>query len=45
MRVWFRIVLYEAKADNEEMYAYVDHRDTRKYYRCANCGKIAQEAN
>jgi len=31
--------------EETKMYAYVDYRDTRKYYRCANCDKIAQEAN
>lgn len=34
-----------SEADNEDMYAYVSHRDARKHYRGANCDKIAQEAD
>lgn len=32
-----------SEADNGELYAFVDHRDARKYYRCANCDKVAKK--
>lgn len=30
------------EANNEELYAYVNHRDARKYYRCTRCDKRAE---
>ena len=44
-KVTFISMLMVQRADNEDLYASVNHKDKWKFYRCAECGKKAERVD